>query len=115
MKTSQCITDSPLRKLFMDDPEDGDGVRAAAQLGAGHLALLLASGAINGVVSAGNPDAHVIRGGCRRRRVETTVTDQKSPDLVTQTTVVRDVFDVVIRTVDQNGKITTLLSSNNGG
>ncbi len=77
-------------------------------LGIGHVALLLASGHLNGVVQPDGQPPHVVRGTARKRAVVTDVADTENDDGSTTTrTTIAEQIDLVIRTVDGTGHIAT--------
>jgi len=77
--------------------------------GAGHRALLLASGLINGLIQPEGEPPHVLRGLAKKERF---LRDSSSTDDgKTETTVTRysEKINLVIRTLDNQGTITTIL------
>jgi hypothetical protein len=103
----RLLAKSPLSRVF--DPPKAKAVgRPPLPLGKGHLALLLASGQLNGLVPSDPP--HVVRGSSQK---EEYIAEQKSEEnvetgSVTTTTVKREKVVLVVRTVDQTGEILTL-------
>jgi hypothetical protein len=78
-------------------------------LGTGHIALLLASGHLNGLVEPEAKPAHVVRGTCQKRSFVSEVSDVENDDGSTTTrTIISERIDLVIRTVDRSGRIRTL-------
>lgn len=75
--------------------------RPPLELGMGHVALLLASGHLNGRVHKKGERPHVVRGVCRKREVEVdkTVCGKET------TRVTRESIELVIRKVDETGTI----------
>ena len=76
-------------------------VRPPLELGMGHVALLLASGHLNGRVHKKGEKPHVVRGVCRKREVEV----DKSVSGKETTRVTRESIELVIRKVDETGTI----------
>jgi hypothetical protein len=77
-------------------------------LGIGHVALLLASGHLNGIVQPDREPSHVVRGTARKRPVVTDVADTENADGSTTTrTTITEQIDLMIRTVDEAGNIVT--------
>jgi uncharacterized methyltransferase DUF6094 len=84
-------------------------------LGIGHVALLLASGHLDGVVQVKDQPAHVVRGTSRKNAFVSDVTDTENPDGSTTTrTTISERIELVIRTVDHTGKIQTFSESDAG-
>ncbi|HJT76478.1 MAG TPA: DUF6094 domain-containing protein [Gemmataceae bacterium] len=81
-------------------------------LGIGHVALLLASGHLNGVVHPEGKSPHAVRGASRKRSFVSDVTETVNPDGSTTTrTTVSERIELVVRTVDLAGRIQTFLES----
>lgn len=77
-------------------------------LGIGHVALLLASGHLDGVVQAEGGPPRVVRGTSRKRAFVSDVTDTANPDgSVTIRTTISERIDLMVRTVDLTGAIRT--------
>jgi tRNA1(Val) A37 N6-methylase TrmN6 len=98
---------SPLSRVF-DPPQAKLAGRPPLPLGKGHLALLLASGQLNGLVPSDPP--HVVRGTSRKEEFvsENKVEENEQTGATTQTIVKREKVVLVVRTVDQTGEIMTL-------
>lgn len=104
----KALKDSPLRKHLIAMP-------AAAipspplSLGAGHIALLLASGFLDGVVT--DPETgvkHAVRGTARKVEEETDSQTTKEGKKSTTVRVLTERIKLVVRTVDAAGTIKTL-------
>lgn len=77
-------------------------------LGIGHVALLLASGHLDGVVHPKGKLSHVVRGTSRKHSFVSDVTDAENQDGSTTTrTTISERIELVIRTVDRTGRIQT--------
>lgn len=77
-------------------------------LGAGHVALLLASGHLDGVVRPDGQPPHVVRGTSRKHAFVSEVTEAETPDGGTTTrTTISERIELAIRTVDRTGVIRT--------
>jgi hypothetical protein len=103
----RLLAKSPLSRVFNPPREKPIG-RPPLPLGKGHLALLLASGQLNGVVPSDPP--HVVRGSSQK---EPYVSESKSDEnedtgAVTTTTIMRERVILIVRTVDCSGEIQTL-------
>jgi hypothetical protein len=84
-------------------------------LGIGHVALLLASGHLDGVVQPEGGVPRVVRGTSRKRAFVSDVTDTVNPDgSVTTRTTVSERIDLVVRTVDLTGAIRTFSETDAG-
>lgn len=81
-------------------------------LGIGHVALLLASGHLNGVVEPEGKPSHVVRGTSRKRSFvsDVTETDNSEGGTTTRTTI-SEKIELVIRTVDASGRIQTFVDA----
>jgi len=103
----RLLTKSPLARVF-DAPREKAIGRPPLPLGKGHLALLLASGQLNGVVPSEPP--HVVRGSSRKEEYisETKCEENEKTGAVTTTVVKREKVVLVVRTVDCSGEILTL-------
>jgi hypothetical protein len=77
-------------------------------LGTGHVALLLASGHLDGVVQPEGKPPHVVRGTCRKRSYVADVTETENADgsIITRTTIAEKI-ELMVRTVDLSGTIRT--------
>lgn len=88
-------------------------------LGIGHVALLLASGQLHGVVHASGQPPHVVRGTARKTEFVSDVTEIENSDGSTSTrTTISEKIELVVRTVDLTGNIQTFCeggNQNNGG
>jgi hypothetical protein len=81
-------------------------------LGIGHVALLLASGHLDGVVHPEGRPPHVVRGTSRKREYVADVTDTVNADGSTTTkTTISERIELMVRTVDRSGDIRTFLES----
>jgi hypothetical protein len=81
-------------------------------LGIGHVALLLASGHLDGIVQPeGNPP-HVVRGTSRKREYVSEKTDSTNPDgSVSTRTTISEKIELIVRTVDATGRIQTFMEA----
>jgi hypothetical protein len=101
------LAESPLRSHLSEPPAPKLPVPPLA-LGVGHVALLLASGHLDGVVSPEGKPPHVVRGTSRKREFVAGVTETENDDGTTTTrTTLSERIDLVIRTVDLTGEIRT--------
>jgi hypothetical protein len=103
----RLLAKSPLARVF-DPPKEKAIGRPPLPLGKGHLALLLASGQLNGVVPSEPP--HVVRGSSRKEEYvsETKCDENEKTGAVTTTVIKREKVVLVVRTVDRSGEIQTL-------
>ena len=82
-------------------------------LGIGHVALLLASGHLDGVVHPDGQQPHVVRGTARKREFISDITETVNEDGSTTTkTTISERIDLVVRTVDLTGKLRTFMETN---
>jgi len=72
------------------------------------IALLLASGQLDGTVSPPGEDPHVVRGTALKAPCQPVVTEEVLPDdSVKTTTVIRERIQLVVRAVSRDGVIRT--------
>ena len=103
----RMLAASPLRAHLRPNPDD-PLPSPPLPLGTGHVALLLASGHLNGVVRPEGQPPHVVRGTARKRAFVSDVTEAENPDGSTTTrTTISERIELVIRTVDHAGRIRT--------
>lgn len=103
----RMLASSPLRTHLTVAPETALPAPPLA-LGIGHVALLLASGHLNGIVHPEGKRPHVVRGTARKRSFVSDVTDAVNPDGSTTTrTTISERIELVVRTVDLTGRIQT--------
>jgi hypothetical protein len=77
-------------------------------LGLGHVALLLASGHLDGIVQPEGKQPHVVRGSSRKHSFVSDVSETGNPDGSTTTrTTISERTELVVRTVDLTGHIQT--------
>jgi hypothetical protein len=77
-------------------------------LGIGHVALLLASGQLDGIVHADGESPHVVRGTSRKTEFVSDVSEIENADGSTSTrTTISERIELVVRTVDLSGRIQT--------
>lgn len=75
-------------------------------LGIGHVALLLASGHLNGIVQPEDRRPHVVRGTARKRAFVSDVSESENTNGSTTTrTTISERIELLIRTIDQRGHI----------
>jgi hypothetical protein len=103
----RMLAGSPLRGHLVAPPEAAVP-SPPLPLGIGHVALLLASGHLDGVVQPEGKLPHVVRGTSRKHSFVSGVTDSENDDGSTTTkTTISERIDLVIRTVDCSGRIRT--------
>lgn len=103
----RMLANSPLRTHLTVPPEVTLPSPPLA-LGIGHVALLLASGHLNGVVHPEGKPPHVVRGTARKRSFVADVTETDNADGSTTTrTTISERIELVVRTVDLTGRIQT--------
>lgn len=103
----RMLADSPLRSHLIAPPES-PVPSPPLPLGIGHVALLLASGHLDGVVQPEGKLPHVVRGTSRKHSFVSDVADIENDDGSTTTrTTISERIDLVIRTVDCSGRIRT--------
>ena len=103
----RMLTGSPLRS-YLNSPPEAPVPSPPLPLGIGHVALLLASGHLDGVVHPQGKLPHVVRGTSRKHSFISDVTDTENQDGSTTTrTTISERIELVIRTVDCKGRIRT--------
>ena len=103
----RLLAHSPLRTHLTTPPELPLPSPPLA-LGVGHVALLLASGQLDGVVQPEGQHPHVVRGTSRKRPYVADVTETDNPDGSTTKTTLAEKIELVVRTVDLTGRLRTL-------
>lgn len=107
----RMLATSPLRSLLKSPPEV-PLPSPPLPLGIGHVALLLASGHLNGIVQPQDKPPHVVRGTSRKHSFISDVADTTNADGSTTTrTTISERIELMIRTVDRTGRIQTFLDA----
>jgi hypothetical protein len=107
----QMLTRSPLRS-HLAAPAVTALPSPPLALGIGHVALLLASGHLDGVVQQTGKPPHVVRGTSRKREFVSDVTDVENADgSITKKTTLSERIELVVRTVDLTGQIRTFMDT----
>lgn len=107
----RMVAESPLRS-HLTAPAEVRLPSPPLALGIGHVALLLASGHLDGIVHPEGEPPHVVRGTARKRSFVTDVTDTINPDGSTTTkTTISERIELMVRAVDLTGRIQTFLES----
>lgn len=103
----RMLAGSPLRSRLNSPPQTAVPA-PPLPLGIGHVALLLASGHLDGIVHPEGKPPHVVRGTSRKHAFVSDVTDIENSDgSISTRTTISERIDLVIRTVDCAGKIRT--------
>ena len=107
----RMLAGSPLRS-YLAAPVATGVARPPLALATGHVALLLASGHLDGVVHPEGKPPHVVRGTARKREYVADVTETVNDDGSTTTrTTIAERIELVVRTVDLTGVIQTFQES----
>jgi hypothetical protein len=107
----RMLANSPLRS-HLSAPADVPLPSPPLALGIGHVALLLASGHLDGVVHPDGQPPHVVRGTARKREFISDVTETVNEDGSTTTkTTISERIDLVVRTIDLTGKLRTFMET----
>ena len=107
----RMLAQSPLR-IHLETPSPEPLPSPPLALGIGHIALLLASGQLDGVVYPENQLPHVVRGSSRKSEYVADVNETDNPDGSTTTrTTLSQRIELVVRTVDLSGTIQTFLET----
>jgi len=108
---NRMLASSPLRS-HLTAPADVPLPTPPLALGVGHVALLLASGHLDGLVHPEGRPPHVVRGSSTKREYISDEAAAVNPDGSTTTrTTFSERIDLVVRTVDYKGKIRTFLEN----
>jgi hypothetical protein len=103
----QMLAESPVRSHWQKPPET-PRPSPPMPLGLGHIALLLASGHLDGLVSPPGQAPHVVRGTSRKRQVVSNVTyTENSEGALVKKTTLTERMELIVRTVDHQGTIRT--------
>lgn len=106
------LAHSPLRS-HLTAPVEAPLPSPPLALGTGHIALLLASGHLDGLVQPPGQLPHVVRGTSRKHEFVADVTDTDNPDgSVTRKTTISERIELLVRTVDRTGQIQTFMDTN---
>jgi predicted RNA methylase len=105
------LANSPLRS-HLTAPAAAALPSPPLALGIGHVALLLASGQLDGVVHPPGQPPHVVRGTSRKKEFVSNVTETEDDEGRTvKRTTISERIELVVRTVDLTGKIQAFLDS----
>jgi hypothetical protein len=103
----EALSVSPLWKVTQL-PEVRKTARPPLPLAKGHIALLLASGQLDGTVCPPGEEPHVVRGTALKAQCQPVVTQEVLPDEgIKTTTVIRERIQLVVRAVSRDGIIKT--------
>lgn len=115
--TPREITDlldsSPLRQL-LETPAEPPLPSPPLELGTGHLALLLASGQLDGLVCPDGEPPHVVRGVVRKTEEVSDVTTDETETSVRTTTTISERIEMYVRVVGVDGVIRELTQGGKG-
>jgi hypothetical protein len=105
------LANSPLRSHLTAVPETQLPSPPLA-LGIGHVALLLASGHLDGLVHPKGKPPHIVRGTSRKHEFVADVTDNENADgSTTKKTTISERIELVVRTADLTGNIRTFMDT----
>jgi hypothetical protein len=108
----RMLAGSPLRSYLTAAPDTPLAAPPLA-LGIGHVALLLASGHLDGVVEPEGKQPHVVRGTSRKKEFVSNVTETEDDEGRTvKKTTISERIELVVRTVDLTGNIQTFMDGN---
>jgi predicted RNA methylase len=103
----EALSVSPLWKVTQL-PEVPKTARPPLPLAKGHIALLLASGQLDGTVCPPGEEPHVVRGTATKVEAPPVKTQEVLPDDgIKTTTVIRERIQLVVRAVSRDGNIKT--------
>jgi len=103
--SSSPLMDPPFTSLSELDPV------APMDAKAGHMALLLSGGYLDGVVQLPGEEPHVVRGSARKVRSQVNQTEEEQEDGgVKRVTTIAERIQITVRTVDLRGKFRELSS-----
>lgn len=102
-----AVESSPLYRFLA--PQTAQGLRRPPlALSVGHLALLLSSGQLDGLVTAPDGQRHVVRGTARKHEELTEETTEEDKNVTKTTKVFTERIRLLVRAVTQDGLIHTL-------
>jgi hypothetical protein len=105
----RMLASSPLRS-HLTAPPDAPIPSPPLALGVGHVALLLASGHLDGIVEPEGKPAHVVRGTSRKQEfVSDTSESEDDQGRTVKKTIISERIELVVRTVDLTGNIQTFM------
>lgn len=102
----QALANSPLNAR-LQPPPPADVPSPPLALGAGHIALLLSSGHLDGLVCPPGEAPHVVRGTAKKAEEVVEQEEVREGSTKRTTTVYRERIKLIVRTVDAGGIITT--------
>jgi len=102
-----AVESSPLYR-FLAPQKAQELRRPPLALSVGHLALLLSSGQLDGLVTAPNGQRHVVRGTARKHEELTEETTESDKNVTKTTKVFTERIKLLVRAVTQDGLIHTL-------
>lgn len=106
----EALDKSPLNRLLRA-PKPWELQSPPMQLGTGHLALLLASGYLDGLVQPEGEPPHVVRGVARKTQVlSESIEERTGKKEKTTKDVYTERIDLVVRAIDASGVIRTFSS-----
>lgn len=106
----EALERSPLNRLLAA-PKPAELKSPPMQLGNGHLALLLASGYLDGIVAPEGEPPHVVRGVARKTEVLTESTEERTGKReTTRKDIYSERIDLIVRAIDASGVIRTFSS-----
>lgn len=106
---TRALAASPLRRR-LERAEPFAPPSPPLELGAGHVALLLASGHLDGLVDPEGEAPHVVRGTARKVEYVSSTEETENADGSTTTrTIVSERIQLVVRAVGPDGEIRTFL------
>lgn len=106
---NRAVAASPLCRL-LEDPQELPIPRPPMSPGQGHRAMLLASGFVDGLVCPAGEPPHVVRGTCRKQTYcASNSTEEHEDGSETTRTVMAEKMQLVVRALDHEGTIHTLM------
>lgn len=101
-----CMASSPVMRHFAPQAEPPP-LRPPMTLSKGHLAILLASGHLDGLVEPPGELPHVVRGVVRKQQYETSKTVEATREAKTTTTVTTERMSIAVRVLSSDGTLRT--------
>jgi hypothetical protein len=103
----EMLAASPLSRMLEEGPKRKDLPRPPVPLGRGHIAMLLASGTLDGIVRPDGEPPHVVRGVARKQEVLVSAETEDNGKTVKTVERYQEQIKLIVRTLGQDGIVRT--------